>query len=94
LQPSSIKPLQQRWNRAVASVVSATRRDADLTQLQLAAAMRIHRNTVARIEAGKRSMTVREFMLFAHVLKIPPAELFDRVLRWKGVNAMRGIEPA
>lgn len=74
--------MEKRWNRAVAAVVSATRRDADLTQQQLAVSMGIHRNTIVRIEAGQRSMTLAEFMLFARVLKVPPTELFDRVVRW------------
>lgn len=82
MQPSGIDTLHQRWNRAVAAVISATRRDADLTQQQLAASLRVHRNTIVRIEAGKRAMTVAEFMLFANELKVSPSELFDRVLRW------------
>jgi transcriptional regulator with XRE-family HTH domain len=82
LQSSNIEALEKRWNRAVAAVVSATRRDADLTQQQLATSMGVHRNTIVRIEGGERSMTISEFMLFARVLKLSPTELFDRVVRW------------
>jgi len=82
LQSSNIEALEKRWNRAVAAVVSATRRDADLTQQQLAASMGVHRNTIVRIEGADRAMTMAEFMLFARVLKLSPTELFDRVVRW------------
>jgi DNA-binding XRE family transcriptional regulator len=75
LQKPSIETLLHRCNRAVAAVVLAARRDADLTQKQLADQMGIHRNTIVRIESGERSMTIAEFMLFARVLRISPTKL-------------------
>jgi len=51
-----------RWRKAFASVLAASRRDADLTQSQVAEAMGWARNTVTKIEGGSRSLAVEELM--------------------------------
>jgi DNA-binding XRE family transcriptional regulator len=71
-----------RWNKAVAAVVSASRRDADISQEILAEKMELSRNTLVRIESGKRPMTIPELMRFAKVLKLSPTVLIDLIVRW------------
>ncbi|MDB6105901.1 MAG: hypothetical protein JWO52_5900 [Gammaproteobacteria bacterium] len=39
-----------------------------------------HRSTIAKIEAGERRLA--EFISIAEALKVEPAVLFGRVLRW------------
>jgi len=71
-----------RWNKAVAAVVSASRRDADLGQQEVADNIGMSRNTLVRIESGQRPMTVPELMAFAKALKLSPNVLVDLIVRW------------
>jgi len=66
----------------VVTVITASRREANLTQEQLAARLGWHRSTIAKIEAGERRLDVAEFITIATALKIEPAALFSRVLSW------------
>jgi transcriptional regulator with XRE-family HTH domain len=77
-----IEGFRQRWNRAVAAVISATRNDADLTQEDVAQGLGVHRNTVSRIETGDREMTVADLALFARLTRTTPAALTDLMVRW------------
>lgn len=70
------------WNRAIASVLSQTRRDADVSQAALARAMGWHRSKVVKIEAATVSIRAAEMILVAQALKIDPQKLLARVLRW------------
>jgi len=74
---------RNRWNRAVAAIVSSHRRDADLGQQELAEKMGLSRNTLVRIESGRRAMTLPELMSFAEALKLSPTGLVDLIVRWR-----------
>jgi len=50
-----------------------------LTQSDLAAAMEISRDTVARIETGAQKLTVDYLMKFAVVFNVHPADIFRRL---------------
>ncbi len=76
------KSLRSKPHRAVITVIAATRREADLTQEDLAGRLGWHRSTIAKIEAGERRLDVAEFILIAGALKVEPEVLFGRVLRW------------
>jgi DNA-binding XRE family transcriptional regulator len=86
MQDSSKKPKKQaqreRWNRAVVAVWSATRRDLDLTQQNVADKLGWSRDTVAALEAGRRKIEVSDVILFALAVGVDPETLFRRVLRW------------
>jgi ribosome-binding protein aMBF1 (putative translation factor) len=71
-----------RWNKAVAAVVSASRRDADLGQQDVADRIGMSRNTLVRVESGQRPMTIPELMAFAKALKLSPTVLIDLIVRW------------
>jgi transcriptional regulator with XRE-family HTH domain len=77
-----LKSLRGRWHRAVVTVVVASRREANLTQEQLAAGIGWHRSKIARIESGERRLDVPEFIIIADALKIELTTLLSRVLRW------------
>lgn len=79
---SSYKSLRGKWHRAVVVVIAATRREAKLTQQDLAANLGWHRSTIAKIESGERRVDVDEFITIAQALKLEPKNLLDRVLRW------------
>jgi DNA-binding XRE family transcriptional regulator len=76
-------PHQDPWNKAVAAVVAALRRDADLTQGDVATVLGISRNTLVSLENGRREMTVPELMKFAKLVKLSPAVIVDRIVRWR-----------
>lgn len=71
-----------RWRKAFASVLAASRRDADLAQWQVADEMGWTRNTVSKIEGGNRSVSVEEMMELCRLYKIEPSTFLGRVTRW------------
>jgi transcriptional regulator with XRE-family HTH domain len=76
------KSLRSKWHRAVVTVITASRREANMTQDDLAGRLGWHRSTIAKIEAGERRLDVAEFISIAGALKVEPEVLFGRVLRW------------
>lgn len=72
----------EHWNRAIGNVIAATRRDADVTQEQLANRMEWHRSTVAKIEAGEIGIKAADLILVAKALETDPEVLFRRIARW------------
>lgn len=81
-QKKPSKSLRSKEHQAVCTVIAATRRQAGLTQEQLAERLGWHRSMVAKIEAGERRVDLPEFIRIAVALKVDPEVLFGRVLRW------------
>jgi transcriptional regulator with XRE-family HTH domain len=79
---NEIEEFRMRWNRATTAVVSGTRNDADLSQEDIAKALKLSLRTVSRMEAGMREMTVADLALFARLTKTTPAALIDLITRW------------
>ncbi len=79
---NEIEEFRMRWNRAITAVVSGTRNDADLSQEDIAKALKLSLRTVSRMEAGMREMTVADLALFARLTKTTPAALIDLITRW------------
>ena len=77
-----MKSLRSKWHCAVVTVVAASRREANLTQEQLAERNGWHRSKIARIESGERRLDVAEFITITGALKMGPATLSFRVLSW------------
>lgn len=82
MEPSSTNSLRSPWHRSVVTVITASRREANLTQEHLANRLGWHRTRIAKIEAGERRIDVPEFITIANGLNIDPVTLLDRVLRW------------
>lgn len=76
------KPSLTQWNRAIGSVLSQTRRDADVSQTALANMVGWHRSKVVKIESATTSIRAAELILVAEALKIDPRQILDRILRW------------
>jgi transcriptional regulator with XRE-family HTH domain len=79
---TSTKSLRSRWHRAVVTVIAASRREAHMTQEDLANRLGWHRSRIARIESGERRIDVAEFITIAGALNVEPELLLGRVLRW------------
>jgi transcriptional regulator with XRE-family HTH domain len=73
---------RERWNRAAAVVLAATRRDRDMNQDNLAEKLGVSRDVVANIEGGRRKIEVSDLIMIARVLDVDPQELLGRILRW------------
>lgn len=75
-----MKHLRSRAHRHLCAVLATARRDAGLTQRELATKLRRPRSYVANIEIGERRIDVLEFIELSKVLRIDPQKLFKRVL--------------
>lgn len=60
-------------------VLRDIREKGGLTQSELAEAMKISRDTIARIESGTQKLTVEYLMKFAGVLSMHPVDIFRRL---------------
>ena len=82
LKRNAIEARLLRWRKGYASVLAASRRDADLTQRQVTAEMGWGRNTLTRIETGLRPVYADEMMELCRLYRIDPQALLGRVQRW------------
>ena len=82
MQTKSIETASRRWTQAFASVLAACRRDADLTQSQVATAMGWTRNTVTKIEGSLRAVSLPEFMALCRLYKVLPKTALARAEAW------------
>jgi ribosome-binding protein aMBF1 (putative translation factor) len=76
------KSLRSRRHRALLAVLVGSRKEAGLTQRQVAAKWKRPQSTVAAIESGERRLDVAEFFELAEALGVDPVALFERVARW------------
>ena len=80
--PPVPKTLRTTAHRALIAVLVASRREAGLTQRQLAERLKRPQSYLAKIEAGERRVDVVELVALAKALKLDPRVLFERFLRW------------
>jgi transcriptional regulator with XRE-family HTH domain len=57
--------------------IAELRQDADLTQEQLAAKLKITLKYLQRVEAGRHNLSVDSLVRYTRVLKAEPKALFD-----------------
>jgi transcriptional regulator with XRE-family HTH domain len=74
---------EERWERIVASVISATRQDLDMTQEDLATKLGWTRDAVSNIENGRRHIRVSDLIMIAKAFRMEPEVLLKRILRWR-----------
>ena len=77
------KTLRSRGHKALLAVLVASRREAGLTQRELADRLKLPHSVVGKIETGERRMDVVEFTAFARALKLDPHVLYERFLAWE-----------
>ena len=71
-----------RLERAIRTVLGASREDLDVSQKQLAGKLEWTRNVIANLETGRRVLGLADFVLIARELHIEPERLLHRILRW------------
>ena len=74
------KTLRSRGHRTLIQVLVAARKQAGLTQRDLASRLKRPRVFVGRFEAGERRIDVIEFIEIAKVLDLDPRKLFEKLL--------------
>ena len=67
--------------RAIASAIATTRRQAQLSQRQLARKLGAPPNWIQRIESLERRVDVAEFIAISRALDVDPQALLSRVLK-------------
>jgi transcriptional regulator with XRE-family HTH domain len=74
------KTLRTRGHRQLVDILVAARKEARLTQRELAARLKRPRVFVGRYEARERRIDVIEFIEIARVLGADPRQLFAKLL--------------
>lgn len=74
--------LEPRLIHVARTALCASRRDADVSQQELAARLGWTRNMVANMEGGRRQIRFVDFLLISKALAVNPVTLLDRVIRW------------
>lgn len=79
---SAAKGREKDWDRIVASVISATRQDLDMTQEQLADVLGWTRDAVSNLETQRRHCKVSDLIRIAKAFGMEPDELLRRIMHW------------
>lgn len=66
-------------NRVVGSTLKELRKEADLTQRQMAARINVRQSVVSKLESGDRSLGFYEMFAYSDALNMNPDLLFDKV---------------
>lgn len=82
MHPKSVKAQREQLYRAAITVITGSRRDADVSQEELARRLGWSRSKVAALESHSRRIELPDFVLIAKALEIDPETLFRRMMRW------------
>lgn len=67
------------YERVVRNTVRRVREEKGLTQAELANRLGVHRQTISRVETGKRPLELGEFFDWAQALEVDEKELFSMI---------------
>ena len=73
------KTLRTKGHRSLIEILVESRKQAGLTQRDLAARLKRPHSFIGRIEAGERRVDVIEFIEIARVMGLDPKHLFARL---------------
>ena len=68
------KTLGDNRHESLIAFLVQKRREAGLTQVELAALMKVYQSFIARVESGERRVDVVEFMKLSEVLGFDPSD--------------------
>jgi transcriptional regulator with XRE-family HTH domain len=77
------KTLRTSGHKALLAVLVASRREAGLSQRELAKRLKLAPSVVGKIETGERRLDVVEFTAWAEALKLEPLTMYERFLAWE-----------
>lgn len=73
--------LHSEENKALVALLVKARKDAGLTQVELAERMGKSQQFVSRLESGERRIDLLEFIMLSRAIKADPRDLLGRVLK-------------
>lgn len=73
------KTIRSGGHEALRAAIVEARREAGLSQGELAARLRVHQSKLARIEGGERRVDAVELVVLARALGVPAARLLEAV---------------
>jgi transcriptional regulator with XRE-family HTH domain len=73
-----LKTLRSRGHRVLLAVLVESRREAGLTQRDLAGRLKLPQSYVSKIETGERRIDPVECATWARACKVEPGEFFNR----------------
>lgn len=77
------------WDAVVGLAIAVRRRKLGLTQEVLAGSAHIHRNYLADVERGKKSLTIGVFCDLSHALQVSPDALLKQASGYRSDDALR-----
>ena len=81
-QQKKIAKLIERWDAPVRAAIQQSRRDMGLSQEVVAERMGWTQDILSNVEAGRREISVTEFIVLSNQMGVDPAVMFRRVLKW------------
>ncbi|GAA6201735.1 helix-turn-helix transcriptional regulator [Aquicoccus sp. SU-CL01552] len=73
------KTITSNGHEALFTLLAKARKDANLTQHEVAKRLRCHQSLIARIESGQRRIDVVEFIVICRALEVEPTEIMSAV---------------
>jgi len=77
---AAAKWVQREHHQIVGATLTATRRRANMTQVELAALIGKPQSFISAYEVGKRRVDVIELLLIARTLGADPVEIFGEIV--------------
>lgn len=74
------KTLGDARHEALIAFLIGARKEAGLTQAELAARMRVYQSLIARVESGERRVDVIEFIRLGEVLGFDPSATIRKLM--------------
>lgn len=82
IRQKKIARLTEQRDQAVRAAIQGSRKDKGLSQEDAAERMGWTQDILSNVEAGRRGITVAEFIVLAQQMDVDPEVMFRRVLRW------------
>lgn len=73
------KTITSNGHEALFTLLTEARKDANLTQQEVAKRLKCHQSLIARIESGQRRIDVVEFIVICRALEVEPTEIISAV---------------
>lgn len=67
--------------RRFVEVLAQTRRDAGVSQYELADRLKVDQSYISKVESARRRLDVIEFLQIVHALRVPYQVVLDQVAR-------------
>lgn len=77
-----IDRLLSQWSKSARQAIQGSRKDVGLNQEVVSERMGWTIDVLSNVEAGRRKITIEEFIVLAQQMGVDPETMFRRVMRW------------